>query len=548
MPHAPSPPLPRAPVPLHPPRGAIRWPWIGLFGLALAVRMAHVLVLVNRPVFWDANTQGGSDMSGFIRFAAGLAAEGGFWDQRSTYTTSAPLFPLALAAWFRAVGTDLALAAAAQAVAGAATCLVIGWGAWHLFGERRIAYLAAGVAALYGPFVFYTTKLHATTLELAAAALVFAGIAWAMARPAPWRWFAVGLALGLAALGRPTFMLVAGAVTAGCLLWPGRPARQRVGAAAMVGLGAAVVVGGWMVRTAVLGGPWVPVTGQTGMVWRLANSYDSYVLNFRYPQQPVMPVASLAFWAHQAKKAALFWWGYEVPQNMNYYFIREFSPVLQLPVLAFWVVTPLAWLGLWWSRRRWRELLPLHAAMLAYYLATSLFLITARYRIPIVPALMPFAAFALAGLWDRARAGGWRAAAAPALACLALMAAVKPHRERLIHSTEYAYIARDAVARGDGARAQWALERGVRLFPRALGGRAALAAETLRVVRADAGAAPLPEGRRHLYLGIGTLLTEGPPRAAREHLRLAAAGFPRDPTATTLARRLAVSVDAAGRP
>jgi hypothetical protein len=525
-----------APAPQAAPPRPTAWPWIALFALALALRAAHVLVLVRQPVFWDANTQGGSDMSGFIRFAEHMAAEGGFWDRRGIYTNSAPLFPFLLAGLFRLLGPDLALAAAAQAVLSAATCLVIGRMALHLFGERRVAYLAAALAALYGPFIFFTTKLHATTVEVALAALAFGAIAWAIRRPALRRWFAAGLAAGVTALARPTFAVVAAATGLGLLARPGPPLGERLGATAMVGLGAGAVVGAAVVRTVLLGGPLVPVSDQLGVAWRLANSYDSYALNFRYPQAPLMPATSWAFWAHQAKKAALFWWGYEAPQNMSYYFLREFSPVLGLPLPAFWFVVPLAWLGLWWSRRRWRELLPLHLAILSYYLVTFLFLITARYRIPIVPALMPFAAFALAGLWDRARAGGWRGVAVPGLVCAALMAAAMPHRERLIHSTEYAYIARDAAARADGARAQWALERGIRLFPRALGDRADAAAAALGAVREGAGDRPMPEGRRQLYLGLSTLLTEGPPREALEHLRLAAAAFPREPAAAALRR------------
>jgi len=527
------------PAPSVPTNRPTAWPWLGIFALALALRLAHVLVLVRQPVFWDANTQGGSDMSGFIRFAEQMAAEGGFWDRRGIYTNSPPLFPFALAGLFRLLGPDLALAAGTQAVLSAATCLLIGWAALHLFGQRRIAYLAAALAALYGPFIFFTTKLHATTVEVALAALAFGTIAWAIRRPALRRWFAAGLAAGVTALARPTFAVVAAATGLGLLARPGPRLRERVGAMAMVGVGAGAVVGAAVVRTVLLGGPWVPVSGQLGVAWRLANSYDSYALNFRYPQAPLMPATSLAFWAHQAAKAALFWWGYEVPQNMNYYFIREFSPVLRLPVLAFWFVAPLSWLGLWWSRARWRELLPLHLAMLSCYVATFVFLITARYRIPIVPALMPFAAFALAGLWDRARGGGWRTVAVPGLVCVALMAAAMPHRERLIHSTEYAYLARDAAARGDGARAQWALERGIRLFPRALGDRVDPAAAALRAVREGVGERPMPEGRRQLYLGLSTLLTEGPPREALEHLRLAAAAFPREPAAAALRRLLA---------
>jgi 4-amino-4-deoxy-L-arabinose transferase-like glycosyltransferase len=522
------------------PQSAIRsGAWIAVFALAAALRLAHVIALVRQPVFWDANLQGGSDMSGFIAWAARLAAEGGFWDGRGIYTYSAPLFPFLLAGFFHLAGPDLAWAAAAQALVSAGTCLIIGWAAYHLFGERRIALVAATLAALYGPFVFYTTKLHAATAEVAAVAVAFGGIAWALRGLAPGRWFAVGVPIGVAALGRPNFFVVAGGAAAGLLLRRGAAGRVRVAAAAAVVLAASLVVGAASLRTVALGGPLVPLTQQLGPVWRLANSYDSQVLNFRMPRENVMPVLSPAFWTHQARKAAVFWWGYEVPQNMNMYFIREFSPVLQLPLLAFWFIFPLACLGLWWARDRWGEFLPLLLGMLAYYLSTVLFFIAARYRIPLVPALLAFAAFAVVRLWDRWRAGGWRAVWVPAAVCLALVVAGKPHRERLIHSTEYAYLARDAADRGDGLRAQWALERGVRLFPHALGDRAGAATRLLRDVRREAGVRPLPEARRHLYLGLATLLTEGPPRQAAQYLRLAAGGFPQDPAAADLRHMLA---------
>ena len=65
------------------------------------------------------------------------------------------------------------------------------------------------------------------------------------------------------------------------------------------------------------------------------------------------------------------------------------------------------------------------------------------------------------------------------------------------------------------------------------------AAATLRAVREGADERPMPEGRRQLYLGLSTLLTEGPPREAFGHLRLAAAAFPREPAAAALRRLLA---------
>src|SRR5439155_26560946 len=51
----------------------------------------------------------------------------------------------------------------------------------------------------------------------------------------------------------------------------------------------------------------------------------------------------------------------------------------------------------------WRRLWVLYAIILVYAASVIAFYVMARYRFPVVPALMLFAAAALVSLWDAAR-------------------------------------------------------------------------------------------------------------------------------------------------
>jgi tetratricopeptide (TPR) repeat protein len=81
----------------------------------------------------------------------------------------------------------------------------------------------------------------------------------------------------------------------------------------------------------------------------------------------------------------------------------RYSPVLRIlgGVLHFGVLCPLAVLGAWWTRRDWRRLWVLYALALVYAAGVAAFYVFGRYRFPIVPTVVLFAAAALVELWDR---------------------------------------------------------------------------------------------------------------------------------------------------
>jgi tetratricopeptide (TPR) repeat protein len=100
---------------------------------------------------------------------------------------------------------------------------------------------------------------------------------------------------------------------------------------------------------------------------------------------------------------------------------RDFAAVLQLPLLTFGVLGPLAFAGLVCSARDWRRLFPLYAMLGSIWAALILFFVISRYRLPAVPVLAIFAGFACVQAFDAIREERWRRLLVLA-ACTALAA------------------------------------------------------------------------------------------------------------------------------
>jgi tetratricopeptide (TPR) repeat protein len=107
------------------------------------------------------------------------------------------------------------------------------------------------------------------------------------------------------------------------------------------------------------------------------------------------------------RKLLLAWNGDEAMDTEDLATHAEVSPPLRwlARVDHFGLLAPLALLGIWWSRGRWRELWVLYAAIAVYTASLVAFYVVARYRLPLVPMLAPFAGLALAQLPARWRRG-----------------------------------------------------------------------------------------------------------------------------------------------
>jgi tetratricopeptide (TPR) repeat protein len=103
-----------------------------------------------------------------------------------------------------------------------------------------------------------------------------------------------------------------------------------------------------------------------------------------------------------------FWEGPERSNEKYIYFFWNRYGLGKVPLPGFWLVAPLALVGLirLWPRRR--ELALLYGFVVAYMLAVIAFFVVARLRLPAVPVLILFASWAAVDLYHSLRARAWR--------------------------------------------------------------------------------------------------------------------------------------------
>jgi hypothetical protein len=130
------------------------------------------------------------------------------------------------------------------------------------------------------------------------------------------------------------------------------------------------------------------------------------------------------------KKARLVLNGFEIPNNQDIYHARSFAPIIKpflysnLLYFPYGILAPLALIGILLSFKRWREFLLLYLYLGAYTASILAFFVCARFRQPLIPVLILFAAYAVYQLIKqiRVRQAGWILLIAPLFALLMLEA------------------------------------------------------------------------------------------------------------------------------
>jgi Dolichyl-phosphate-mannose-protein mannosyltransferase len=233
-----------------------------LWVLVIVLAVAFVARVVAAAVGWDFRV--GSDAYVYERLAAQLYHEGEFGVPGSANPYDfAPGAPLFAAAIYNLIGDVSPLAARlGLAVAGTLGVLVV-----YLLGRRiagpRAGVLAAGLAAVYPPTLFYTSLLSGEPLAILTVAGAVLAFLWAADRGrSPWAWALPGLLLGLTAFLRPEYLLLTvllallAAVLVGLRAGPWRG----VAAGGLLAVAFAVTIAPWTVIASNDLGRFVPVS------------------------------------------------------------------------------------------------------------------------------------------------------------------------------------------------------------------------------------------------------------------------------------------------
>jgi 4-amino-4-deoxy-L-arabinose transferase-like glycosyltransferase len=233
-----------------------------LWALVAVLVVAFVARLVAALVGWDFRN--GSDADMYERLAAQLFHEGEFGIPGSANPYDfAPGAPLFAAGIYNLIGTVSPVAARiGLALAGTLGVLVV-----YLLGRRlagpRAGLVAAGLAAVYPPTLFYTSLLSGEPLAILTVSGAVLAFLWA-ADPgrSPWAWALPGLLLGLTAFLRPEYLVLTALLAAVAIVLVGRRAGPWRGVAAggLMAVAFAATIAPWTVIASTDLGRFVPVS------------------------------------------------------------------------------------------------------------------------------------------------------------------------------------------------------------------------------------------------------------------------------------------------
>jgi Tfp pilus assembly protein PilF len=404
-----------------------------VFLIALAVRLLYLASVRHSPLF-DVLL---IDSETYDRFAS-LILKGEFRGEQ-IYSMNI-LYPYVLALIYEVLGHSWFGVAVIQSVIDAVTCGLTERIGTRAF-ERPVGMIAGLLAVLYGPFVFYTGTLLVPTVINFLLTLCLYLLVLQAGRPSLWLGGLAGLVLGLATLGRGNSLLLVPLVLISLRLVY-RSWRRAAAAWAVMLAGFAVAPVAATVRNYLQEKEFVPLSAnyaafyighneQATGLYRLPKfvgsaRYESEVLEVQKAVSELVgrplslaetssyllgeglkfirehPLADLKLtW----RKFYFFWNTTESPTNLNYYFARDFSPVLRALPLSFGIIAPLGLTGLVLRRKAWRTYLLLVMFAAVPLLTCLVFFVSAEYRLPAAGVLIILAAAALKDyyLWGR----GW---------------------------------------------------------------------------------------------------------------------------------------------
>jgi 4-amino-4-deoxy-L-arabinose transferase-like glycosyltransferase len=410
-----------------------------IFLVALVVRLVYFFTVRNDAYYQVPLL----DSAWYHRSALQILREG-FWGEDVFFR--APLYSYFVALWYALFGENPHGPKLVQLILGAGTCVFLTLAARQVF-DRKTALISGLVLALYPTVIFFEGELLATGLASFLGVLLLYLVLRADGSRSGARWIAAGLVLGLAATARPQVLLLG----IGLLIW--LLADRTQGKKSLIALlaGAVIVIAPITLRNTIVGGDAVLIASQGGINFYMGNNEEADGKSARLPGwsdprsdwttferdtrqmaeaeagRPLTSSGESNFWTRKAlafigkhpvqaaallaRKAYFLLNGFEIPNNKDLYFFKQYSPVLGGLLwnrgLAFptGLLIPLAAIGLVFSTIQPRKYLVLYLFLVCQALAILLFFVCARFRVALLPVTILFAVWGVAELIRQLRRG-----------------------------------------------------------------------------------------------------------------------------------------------
>ena len=412
----------------------------------LTIRVVHLLTIAGTafpkfPLVFDQ-----SDLNTFWEWARTILA--GDWLGRNTYHPAfdwmrtiapqetwyrwwggqavfqqAPLYAYWVAGLLAVSRGSLQFVTTIQLVMGAALHpLVMFWLGRRLF-DSRVGLVAAALTAAYGPFIFHQSVLLRDWLPPILEPLALVALYRARASGHIVDWGVAGAALGVAVMAKETIVLFVPLALIWVVLGSRSAIRQAAVPAGAVLAGLLLILSPLVLRNALVGAPPFAVSNRAAEGIIEGNAADGFPIGLTHPASmkgileasdgrlPAVIRETLgtyhgrwrALVSMELLKLRALVDPLEVPNNVNFYYAREISPILRL-TLTYGIIFPLGLAGCVLSLRVWRR----HGLLICYALATvgSLMstIVLARFRLLLASVLIVYGAAGLVSFWEAARA------------------------------------------------------------------------------------------------------------------------------------------------
>lgn len=374
-------------------------------------------------------------------------AEGTF-QSKSVYEF-APLPAYIMAAVYRIFSPDVIYIRILNIIYGTLTCFVVYLITRELL-NRKVAILACIIACIYKPFIFYSIVPLKESLSLLLSALMSYLLVKVVSRGDSTGSGGngnriilsglLGIVVGLLMNARPNAVVLVPIIIL-LVMWYGfrdkLSWKHLCGLAAVYFIGLAVAVSPFVIRNYIVAGKPALTTTQSGFNLYLGNN-----LNNPDPYYRPVPFASSSpfeqgiqftieasrrvgkkltsqeasdYWTKETIKQAIASPAvfaekigrkilvlvnrFEACDHYDIEFLSDFVKFFKIPFPAFWIIFPLAMLGMLtdWRNRKTKVLI---AVLFVYGATLVIFFTNGRYRLPMMAVMIPFAAMGIIRLYS----------------------------------------------------------------------------------------------------------------------------------------------------
>ena len=414
------------------------------------------------------------DARGYVDWAEQIAS--GDWYGKQTFY-QAPLYPYTLAVLIKGFSAGTFGLRFFQIILGTLSVGLLGIAGRHAF-NRRVGLIAAAMYALYPPAIYYDGIIQKTALASFLLCLLLAECSYLSRRASKFHSLFAGVTLGLLVLTRENALLWVPVIPIWMALRIPAVRAGKVAAVVSYAIGLAAVLLPVAARNASLGGEWSPTTFQAGPNFYIGNNpnsnglYRPLVPGHETPKYERADAQRLAeqdegrdltsrevsrYWFERSfdeiKQNPIRWLEllmikslmvvnrFEVPDVESMRVYRDFSFTLRVlaPVWNFGALCPLAIWGVIVTRKRWRRLSLFYAFTLVMVAAIIGFFILGRYREPLVPLLILFAAGGTPVLINMLRSRDWASFRTPiGVTIVSIVVCNLPiHDESMLNASSY---------------------------------------------------------------------------------------------------------------